>query len=86
MKRAALLIASALPFFSLCSPAHAQRRPRRQQLDLTGKPAPAFTLHRLSFTKDETTGEVKGQISDETVSLADYKDKQPVCLIFSSYT
>ncbi|MBT3380060.1 MAG: hypothetical protein HN742_22555 [Lentisphaerae bacterium] len=86
MKRISVFLTLSIAFLALASPAQAQRARRPQQVDLVGKPAPSFTLHRLSFVNDKTTGELKGKVADETVSLAGFKDKQPVCLIFSSYT
>jgi len=45
-----------------------------------GKEAPDFKLKRLLTSNVERTGEA------EFITLSDYEEKQPVVLIFGSYT
>ena len=57
-----------------------RRRSRGGQGVSEGKEAPDFRLKKLLASEEERTGEA------EFVKLSDFKTKQPVVLIFGSYT
>lgn len=52
---------------------------------VAGQIAPDFELPRLTIKTDKE-GKTVGEISTETVKLSSFRGKQPVFLIFSSYT
>ena len=52
---------------------------------LTGKTAPDFTLPLLVEEKNDKDEKVN-RITDEKVTLSDFRGKKVVCIFFSSYT
>ena len=91
--RSIALLAAALLLASVAE-AQTKKRPptdssRERMMSrpggLVGKEAPDFTLPLLVEEKTDK-GEKVNRITDEKVTLADFRGKKVVCIFFSSYT
>jgi hypothetical protein len=72
------LVLSALLLFGTTATVEAQsRRARKDLAPAQGKPAPDFELFQL---------QADGSLSKKKVKLSSFKGKQPVALVFGSYT
>lgn len=70
-------VAVMLAVVSVLAPQQQGKRPPQGEGIAAGREAANFKLKKLKRTAEE---------KEETVELASFKDKQPVVLIFGSYT